>query len=250
MNEWYYARDNNGTQEAAGPYDRDAISTMLTNGVLPPSVLLYHPRFAPNWTRADSIAITNELSTPPIQIVPVPLKSNLPAVVDYQPVRNVLVSRNRTPRKADPVESIVWLSLGIVFLLAVIIFIARDKSDTREKSPIAPSSHEVCMVVRSKVRECLKAPRDAEFVFGSDVATRLIGDKPAWRVQGELDAQNSFGVYLRSTYESEISYDSLRGTYTVAYIRLGGDFVYLSPSMRDSVKSLNEAMKNFNKTTP
>lgn len=66
MSGWYYARTGiSGEQEAVGPYDDEAITSMLTNGELFHHSLLYHHQFAPYWDRLDTTFLPNELVIQP-----------------------------------------------------------------------------------------------------------------------------------------------------------------------------------------
>lgn len=60
------------------------------------------------------------------------------------------------------------------------------------------------------VKDRLKSPSTAK--FSQDQTT---GSGMAWEVQGAVDAQNSFGAALRSTYDCRVTYDTVSNKWTL-----------------------------------
>jgi hypothetical protein len=60
------------------------------------------------------------------------------------------------------------------------------------------------------ITDGLKAPTTAEFPNYSDIQVIKLGEgtyKEAYRVRGYVDAQNSFGAMIRTSYLCDISYE-------------------------------------------
>ncbi len=61
--------------------------------------------------------------------------------------------------------------------------------------PSAPGASDAITKCERKIRDQLKAPSTAEFS-----SVRYTGTSPKWVVRGDVDAQNSFGAMLRSSW--------------------------------------------------
>lgn len=114
MSGWYYARTVNDNQEAVGPYDSDAINSMLQAGILPLDTMLFHQTHAPHWVRAGSFLQPNPvpqhgLSAPP----PVAYEETLPTVV--------VEKRIVESRRSHSGEVRHRIHLGTFILLAIVI---------------------------------------------------------------------------------------------------------------------------------
>jgi hypothetical protein len=94
-------------------------------------------------------------------------------------------------------------SLPMVLIAACNVMVAADQGDG---SGDRAKAIQLC---RAAVRDELKSPKSAD--FSNEVATQTT-DAPAFRVTGEVDAENSFGASVRSSYVCEGSSSSMRVT--------------------------------------
>jgi hypothetical protein len=88
---------------------------------------------------------------------------------------------------------------------------ASSQSGSRVPTPIPPfTATQVCIAAHEAVKGGLKAPSTAKFPdnFCRDVATSTAKNaegRTVWTVSGPVDAQNTFGAMIRSTYTVEIT---------------------------------------------
>lgn len=103
--------------------------------------------------------------------------------------------------------------LVLVFILLIVAFSCGASDEGDDWEPTAWEARQIC---EGWVENQLKAPSTAEFTDGTEVAT----DVNAWTVTGTVDAQNSFGAMLRSTWSCDIRWDASterwRGNATVS----------------------------------
>jgi hypothetical protein len=72
------------------------------------------------------------------------------------------------------------------------------------------NEYEAIAQCESRIERLLKAPSTAEF---NSTAVRAVG----WRVTGAVDAENSFGAMIRSSYECAVTINS-DGTATTSVV--------------------------------
>lgn len=118
---------------------------------------------------------------------------------------------NETPTSSEPGsdkpegESPKRKGLGCIGLVALVIglpvacTIASMNGGSDDWEPTAFEARTVC---EEWVKEKLKAPSTAKFQDGSESGTAA-----GFTITGTVDAQNSFGAALRSSWSCEIRYD-------------------------------------------
>lgn len=97
----------------------------------------------------------------------------------------------------------------------------RDKPAAPEAPPRPPdrgSIYDAYEVCKDEIRSRLKAPSTASFVGR---ASQVVEDRGEGRylVDGEVDAENSFGAHIRSRYVCGLQYEG-EGRYTVLAARV------------------------------
>jgi hypothetical protein len=79
------------------------------------------------------------------------------------------------------------------------------------EAPSTPDQFNAYVDCQSFVKQNLKAPSTAEFPSISE-ATIVHTQSNQWSVSSYVDAQNSFGAPLRSTFDCQVSYN---GTHVI-----------------------------------
>jgi hypothetical protein len=99
----------------------------------------------------------------------------------------------------------IFVGLPLLFIVACTVMVAMDDGDS-DGSGDRAKAIQLC---RAAVRDQLKSPKSAD--FSNEVAAQTT-DAPAFRVTGEVDAENSFGASVRSSYVCEGYSSSMRVT--------------------------------------
>ncbi|UJP39325.1 hypothetical protein [Cellulomonas palmilytica] len=104
--------------------------------------------------------------------------------------------RDETPKKGG--WGCLWLAVLVIGVPAACTAIASSSG----QGSWEPTSREATAVCEDWVREKLKAPSSAEF---SGATASGYGAGP-YTVSGKVDAQNSFGALIRSSWTCTIEY--------------------------------------------
>lgn len=108
------------------------------------------------------------------------------------------------PKKPHPIAWVV-MSACLVMLAAVIwVSIANGDGDDYDVNNSAVAIRHC----EDAIKERLKAPSTAEF-------DSTAAGSGTWTVTGTVDAENSFGAKLRSTYQCSVIIDSEKDTVKV-----------------------------------
>ncbi|QYM63489.1 hypothetical protein [Microbacterium sp. Se5.02b] len=102
---------------------------------------------------------------------------------------------------------IAWVVMSVcLVLLAVVIGISIASGDDDDYD--VNNSSVAIRHCEDAIKERLKAPATAEFVSAAT-------GSGTWTVSGTVDAENSFGAKLRSTYQCSVVIDSEKETVKV-----------------------------------
>ena len=82
-----------------------------------------------------------------------------------------------------------------------------------------PSNTDICVIARQAVERLLKSPSTAEFPSCREITITELGDDK-YRVTGYVDAQNSFGVEIRSQYMVELKDQGDGNNWTTLDIKI------------------------------
>lgn len=104
----------------------------------------------------------------------------------------------------------VKVALGMAALVAIVL-ISQNREDGSPSS--APSNavsqrsndFAVCDAARQTVKNSLKAPSTAKFPDDNCKLQTHTRTADGWRVTGPVDAENSFGAMIRSTYVVDLT---------------------------------------------
>lgn len=104
-------------------------------------------------------------------------------------------------------------------------WMATRETTTSGDDPALAQAASACWVAIEYVRRTLKAPSTASFSDCSDSretsVVRLDGARPRYRVDGYVDAENSFSAKLRSNYRAVVELDDpARKTWTLVDLKL------------------------------
>jgi len=121
-------------------------------------------------------------------------------------------------------QKLKLMAFGIIVFAVVIIIFAWAISGCEELLTTSSSSSskvdsvDAYSCAKEKVLEALKSPSSADFpsVFSGDIKFNQSGD--SWAVDSYVDAQNSFGASLRSTFSCNLTIpdrDSCSGHCTI-----------------------------------
>jgi len=90
-----------------------------------------------------------------------------------------------------------------------------------------PTATDAIYAARQVLKRVLKAPSTAEFPLAEDPSYRVSNTGDRWRVEGQVTAQNSFGVPLRQSWTVEL--DAVGTDWKPRYIELDDEVYYGSP---------------------
>lgn len=112
-----------------------------------------------------------------------------------------------------------WWLFVVVGVAILAIVIAMIVAYNHEKNP-GDQSRPAVTTCQDHVRDRLKSPSSAD--FGEPRSTFAAGDTADfYTVTGSVDAQNSFGAMLRSTYSCKITHER-DGTWRITDFQLSG----------------------------
>lgn len=142
-------------------------------------------------------------------------------LVDKEPMSDMdsILKREKEERRKEIKEKIIN-TLVVIIMIAVfagVVFQFRgctnSPSSSNSSSSYSPSesvenkvdSIKAYSCAKEKVLEVLKSPSSADFpsIFSGDIKFNQAGD--SWTVDSYVDAQNSFGASLRSTFSCSLT---------------------------------------------
>jgi hypothetical protein len=122
---------------------------------------------------------------------------DIPAVADPPPQPRQTIQA--TAKKPTP----LWkLFVGVVVIFAVIIFL-NSMCNRSETETVDDQNLVAWGICKQFIRDRLKAPTTAKFETYNRYGVKQL-DTDDWQVTIQVDAQNSFGAMLRSTYVCKI----------------------------------------------
>ena len=102
-------------------------------------------------------------------------------------------------------RTILIVVLVAMFVPVVLINVFSDKTAARLQAPKAPDKVDAWINARNFVERNLKEAKTAEFPY-IDEARIVSRGGNVWEVWSYVDAQNSFGARIRTTFYVEIEY--------------------------------------------
>ena len=114
------------------------------------------------------------------------------------------MTTNEGKPKRPVLEACLFLVIVILVGVVVLLFIIPG---SKSREPNSVTIHEVYYMCKDAVSTQLKAPTTAKFPDVLEVRRgKISGTENIYRIQGYVDAQNSFGAMIRTEYFCEIEY--------------------------------------------
>lgn len=119
-----------------------------------------------------------------------------PSGVSADPESVAQQAAEATVKKAADDKSATRWAIAIIVAVAVVIAICVAKSNTGSQA-----SNQAISACENSVKAQLKAPSTAKFS-----GERYTDNDPGWYVTGSVDAQNSFGAAIRSSFSCNLTH--------------------------------------------
>lgn len=113
-----------------------------------------------------------------------------------EPAEGTPSTTEAPPKKGSP----LWGCLGLA-VLVIGLPVACAIASSGGGSSWEPTAFEARSICEDWVRDKLKAPATADFTDGDET-----GGPTAYTITGTVDAENSFGAMLRTTWSCDIEY--------------------------------------------
>jgi amino acid transporter len=111
---------------------------------------------------------------------------------------------NKPEVKKDPSKNIgCWILIVIVVIIFFIILVSNCAGSDNNQMPLEQSSWYTC---ETFVERVLKSPKTADFEHYNANKVNKIGEN-IFEVTLYVDAENSFGALIRSTFYCKMNYD-------------------------------------------
>lgn len=110
-----------------------------------------------------------------------------------------------TAKKSNPWP---WVAVGVMFAVLALVIGFSLTSGGEDDDYDSNTSYEAIAQCEDAIKDRLKAPTTAEF---DSTAT----GSGTWTVTGTVDAENSFGAKIRSSYQCSVIIDNAKDTAKV-----------------------------------
>lgn len=137
-------------------------------------------------------------------------------IADAPPVKEKLSSESKPAKKrwSNWVALSIFAGIGVMVCVCSVLFapLSNIESATPTPGPTGPTPLQSRNIVAANqcedvIREMLKSPSSAVFIDDTQQVFSVNGKPKNYHiVRGQVDAQNSFGAMLRSTYYCELHY--------------------------------------------